>query len=81
MKFSSLPKIPNGRVPAPRSTVPHLALAGMFAKLAALHAQRAMANAPDATNARLPRPDMAAIDSQQGRPLVRQPVIGTPMPY
>jgi hypothetical protein len=39
-----------------------------------------MANAPDQANARLPRPDMAAIDTQRGRPLARQAVIGAPNP-
>ncbi len=74
--------IPSGKVPAPQNTVPHLALAGMFAKLAALHAQRAMdlAHAPDPVNARLPRPDTAALDLQHGQPLVRPIAIGTANP-
>lgn len=81
MKLRTIAVIPSGRVPAPKNTVPHLALAGMFAKLAAMHAQKAMANLPDQPNARLPRPDVAAVDAQQGRPLIRQPVIGMPTPY
>ena len=73
-------QIPAGRVPAPKSTVPHLHLANMFSRLAQRHIGAAMANAPDQANARLPRPDMAAIDTQRGRPLARQAVIGAPNP-
>ena len=81
MKFGPPPAIPMGRVPAPKNTVPHLAMASMFARLAAMHARKALANAPDPTNAGLPRPDKAVEDAAEGRPLIRQPVIGVPMPY
>ena len=64
-------------MPAPKNTVPHLALAGMFARLAAMRgANKPMANAPDPEEARLPRPDAAVTDARRGRALVRQPVIG-----
>jgi hypothetical protein len=53
----------------------------MFAKLAAMHARKALANAPDPTNAGLPRPDKVVEDAAEGRPLIRQPVIGMPTPY
>ena len=66
-----------GRVPVPKNTVPQLALAGMFARLAAMHGRgKPMANAPDPEEARLPRPDAAVVDTRRGRALVRQPVIG-----
>ena len=70
--------IPSGTVATPKSTLPpaaHGILAGIFRKLAAHHAQ--LANSPDPSTARLPRPDMAAKDARGGRPLVREPVIGT----
>lgn len=76
----SLNQIPAGKVPAPKSTVPHLHLASMFSRLAQRHIGAAMANAPDPAAAKLPRPDMAAIDTQRGRPLARQAVIGSPNP-
>lgn len=81
MKAPSI-HIPSGNVPAPPNTVPHLALASIFSKLAALHqhAAQVQANSPDKAVARLPRPDQAAMDAQKGRPLVRQPVIGTANP-
>ena len=75
--------IPSGHVTTPKSTLPpaaHGLLSSIFAKLAAHHAQ--MANSPDPATAKLPRPDMAAKDARGGRPLVREPVIGTPnSPY
>ena len=72
--------IPKGKVAKP-AAVPHLALAHMFSLLAAHHAGRAMANAPDKSVSPLPRPDKAAINSRQpGGYQGRQPVIGTPLP-
>ncbi|MDE2098700.1 MAG: hypothetical protein KGL39_15710 [Patescibacteria group bacterium] len=78
---ATLPKsIPAGHVTAAHN--PHLALARFFTKLAAMHqrAGQVQANGPDASVARLPRPDMAAIDTQRGRPLIRRAVIGSPNP-
>lgn len=81
MKFSP-PKFSGGtgKVPAPKNTVPHLHLAAMFSKLAAMHAQKAMANSPDKAVANLPRPDKAVGDERKNGFLGRQPVIGTPNP-
>ncbi len=70
-----------GRVPMPKNTVPHMAMASMFAKLAAMHARKALANDPDPANAGLPRPDKAVEDVAGGRLLGRTPVIGTPTPF
>jgi hypothetical protein len=76
----SLSQIPSGRVAMPKSTVPHLQLAGLFRRLANRHSKMAMANAPDPATARLPRPDMAALNVRKGRAQVRQPLIGSPNP-
>ena len=83
MKFP-LPNLSGGagRVPVPKNTVPQFALAGMFARLAAMRGRgKPMVNAPDPADARLPRPDAAVMDTRRGRALVRQPVIGVPTPY
>lgn len=74
-------RIPSGVVPAPKSTLPpaaHGLLASMFANLAAKHGRLAGANKPDSAVAPLGAPDKAAINSQKGRGLTRQPVIGAP---
>ena len=77
MKTKGIGKIPSGKVKAPSNH--HMALAQIFATLAAHHAGRAMANAPDKAVAPLPRPDKAALNSRQpGGYQGRQPVIGTP---
>ena len=76
-------RIPSGAVPAPKSTVPpqvHGILSTMFAKLAAKHAKLAGANHPDPAAEPLGSPDKAAINSQKGRGLTRQPIIGAPNP-
>ncbi|MDE2100595.1 MAG: hypothetical protein KGL39_25350 [Patescibacteria group bacterium] len=76
MKFSTPKAIPSGKVPMSKSTVPHMALANMFSKLAMMHAHAAGANGADPANARLPRPDMAAYDAQMGHPLMRRISLG-----
>ena len=80
MKFSAPAPIPAGKVAAPKSIIPHLALANVFQRLANMHRNLAGANAPDPANARVPRPDKAALDAQSGAPLIREPVIGGPPP-
>ena len=69
---------PSARIAAPKTTVPHLALAHHFAKLAAMHAGMALANSPDKAVSNLPRPDKVVSDIRSGKPLVRQAIIGTP---
>jgi hypothetical protein len=71
-------KPPSDKAPKPVSTVPHLALAHHFAKLAAMHAGMALANSPDKAVSNLPRPDKVVSDIRSGSPLFRQPVIRTP---
>lgn len=76
MKISGMAKIPSGKVVIPAQH--HLMLAKMFHQLAAMHQNTARMQGTDPTEAQLPSPDKTVKATRQGRPLFKQPLIGSP---
>ena len=74
-------RIPSGKPQAVKPTfspAEHMNISSMLTKLAAHHRAMAGANAPDAANPALPRPDKSAINSRGIGYQGRSPVIGSP---